>query len=145
MGRRLQASMVSRGFYHLSVTGLFAVVFFIQAGGSIVISSIQDGSRENKGKVASMGFAIAFTLNFTMGMLAYVDYTSSIQGNVVNMFDPTSAIAIICRVALLFLMVLSFMFMMIPCRTALLLFFFNKNEAKMEASTQTFNMMTLSI
>lgn len=129
----------------LGQVNLFAVVFCIQAGGSIVISSIQDDSRANKAKVASMGFAIAFTLNTVMGMLAYVDYTNTIEGNVVNMFNPKSAIAIICRVALLFLMVLSFMFMMIPCRTALLLFFFNQNEAKMEASTSRFNMMTLSI
>jgi len=129
----------------LGQVNLFAVVFCIQAGGSIVISSIQDGSRANKAKVASMGFAIAFTLNSVMGMLAYVDYGSRIKGNVVNMFDPTSYVAIICRVALLFLMVLSFMFMMIPCRTALLLAIYNKNEAKMEASTREFNMMTLYI
>jgi len=69
----------------LGQVNLSAVVFCIQAilhqaGGSIVISSIQDGSRANKGKAASIGYAISFTLNSVMGMLAYVDYGNSIKG-----------------------------------------------------------------
>lgn len=133
---------------YLTVLGevnIFAVTFCIQAGGSIVMSTLQDDSRSNKAKVTGAGFGIALLVNASVGFLAYLRFTNTITGDVVNAFDPTSVVTLFCKIALLDLVVLSYMFMMIPCRTALLCQIFNKNEAKMEASATQFNGMTLAI
>jgi len=129
----------------LGQINIFSITFCIQAGGSIVISTLKDGSRENQSKVTGIGFAIAFLVNFVVGYLAYLCYTDKVEGDVVNAFDPSAISTLICKIALLDLVVLSYMFMMIPCRVAVLAFAFNKNEAHQEASWTQFAGVTLII
>jgi len=129
----------------LGEINIFAVTFCIQAGGSIVMSTLRDDSRANKASVTKWGFVIAFLVNSSVGYLAYLRFTDKISGDVVNAFDPSNIFTLICKVALLDLVVLSYMFMMIPCRTALLHVVFGKNEGHMEASSTQFAGMTLMI
>ena len=56
--------------------------------------------------------------------------------------EPNSPLIAVAQVAVLVLVVLSYMFMMIPCRVSLLEGLFNANEGKQEASYFKFAMVT---
>merc|ERR550532_562656 len=73
----------------------------------------------------------------SVGMPAYLRFLENTQGDVLNSFDPKAPVTIVAKVAVLDLVVLSYMFMMIPCRVALLELLFNKNEASEDKASYT--------
>ena len=71
-------------------------------------------------------------MDFAIGFIAYITFTTEVPGNVLLNFSPDSWTAIIARIALLDLVVLSYMIMMIPCKLSLIDLIFGKNEARLE-------------
>ena len=84
-------------------------------------------------------------MDFAIGFIAYITFTTEVQGNVLLNFSPDSWTAIIARIALLDLVVLSYMIMMIPCKLSLIDLIFGKNEARLEASPTEFYGVTLGL
>eukprot|EP00747_Dinoflagellata_sp_TGD_P168814 gnl/TRDRNA2_/TRDRNA2_196098_c0_seq1.p1 gnl/TRDRNA2_/TRDRNA2_196098_c0~~gnl/TRDRNA2_/TRDRNA2_196098_c0_seq1.p1 ORF type:complete len:502 (+),score=87.33 gnl/TRDRNA2_/TRDRNA2_196098_c0_seq1:74-1507(+) len=123
----------------------FALVFSIQAGGSIVVSTLKDNSIANQGKVTATAYILVLSINMAVGIPSYLRFLDKTQGDVLSCFDPADPITVIAKVAVLDLVVLSYMFMMIPCRVALLDVLFGKNEAKQEASWTQFTAITTCV
>lgn len=120
-------------------------VMAIQAGGSIICSSLRDGSSENQAKVSGIAYAICFCVFTAVALPAYLVYLDDTKGDVLESFEPTAPSTIIAKFAILDLVVLSYMFMMIPCRVALIQLFFDKNEVKMEATYPQFLAVTIGV
>mmetsp|Transcript_58202 Transcript_58202/g.165490 ORF Transcript_58202/g.165490 Transcript_58202/m.165490 type:complete len:432 (+) Transcript_58202:133-1428(+) len=116
----------------------FALIFSIQAGGSIVVATLKDSSPANTAKVTANAYLLAFFCNCSVGVMAYLRFLDNTQGDVLSSFPAQSPVTIVAKFAILDLVVLSYMFMMIPCRVALLELLFGKNEARGEASWAQF-------
>ena len=122
---------------------ILLLVFSIQPGGGTVLATMQDSSVQNIRAVSLNAYLLVFAMDLTIGVIAYVTFTSEVQGNVLLNFSPTSPVALVARLALLDLVVLSYMIMMIPCKLSLLDLLFDKNEARGEASPVEFYGCTL--
>jgi len=113
-------------------------VFSIQAGGSIILSTLKDHTEANMSKVASVTKFIAWLVNVSVGVPVYLVFQDRVKSDALSAFDGSDPVIIIAKLAVLDLLILSYMFMMIPCRVALIELFFRKNEAKMEATQAQF-------
>merc|ERR1712137_155383 len=114
---------------------LLMSMFSIQAGGSIILSGLKDDSEANQAKVSTSAFIIVLCANLSVAIPAYLVYLSKVSDDVLEaMNEPGSPMIIAAKVGVLDLVVLSFMFMMIPCRVSLLEGLLGKNEGKQEAS-----------
>merc|ERR1712032_34367 len=120
-------------------------VFSIQAGGSITMSALADGSEQNKSKVSLIAYIIVLVINMAVGLPSYLRFGDATAGNVLSSLPPTSTLTIIAKVACLLLVVPSYMFMMIPCRVALIELLFKCNEAKQEATWTQFLAVTTCV
>lgn len=124
---------------------ILLLVFSIQAGGGVVLGTMRDASESNMRAVSRNAYLLVLFMDFLIGIIAYVTFTSDVQGNVLLNFSPSSWTAIIARFALLDLVVLSYMIMMVPCKLAVIDLFFDKNEARQEASPAEFYGVTLGL
>jgi len=113
-------------------------VFSIQAGGSITLSALKDPSPKNKSLVSLIAYIIVLSVNTSVALPSYLRFRDQTQGDVLSSFDPSDPVIIFAKVCVLDLIVPSYMFMMIPCRVALIEILFGKNEAKMEATYTQF-------
>jgi len=113
-------------------------VFSIQAGGSITMSGLRDGSESNKSKVSLYAYIIVLVVNLSIGLPSYMCFMDKTTPNIIDALPATNILTIIAKVAVLDLVIPSYMFMMIPCRVALIELLFKKNEAKMEATYAQF-------
>lgn len=129
----------------MSAFPILLLVFSIQAGGGVVLATMRDTSAANVGAVSRNAYALVFAMDFFIGAIAYVTFTDGVQGNVLRNFAPESPTAIVARLALLDLVVLSYMIMMIPCKLSLIDFAFGRNEARLEASAAQFYGVTLAL
>lgn len=119
--------------------------FSIQAGGSIILSTLKDHSDENINKVAWLTKLVAWTINISVGVPMFLVFQDQVQPDALSAFDGSDPVIIVAKIALLDLLILSYMFMMIPCRVAIIELLFKKNEAKMEATQGQFLAVTTCI
>ena len=82
-----------------------------QAGGGVVLATMKDTSEENVNVVSQNAYLLVLAMDFAIGIIAYVTFTDETQGNVLLNFVSDSPIAIVARLALLDLVVLSYMIM----------------------------------
>lgn len=132
-------------------TGIFlmclptaVVVFSIQAGGSITMSALEDPSDENKAKVSKIAYIIFVLVNLSIGLPSYMHFKDATTGNIIDAL-PDCPLTLIAKICILDLVVPSYMFMMIPCRVALIELLFRKNEAKQEATWGQFLAVTTGV
>jgi len=117
---------------------IFLLIFSIQAGGGVVLATLEDSREENVTKVTNRAFAIALVMDFLMGFSCYFVFLRETKGDVLNNMPSDSPLAIVSRFALVDLVVLSYMIMAIPCKVSMIDLLFGKNEAKNEASAVEF-------
>jgi len=118
---------------------IFLLIFSIQAGGGVVLATLEDSSDENVTKVTNSAFAVALTMDFLMGFSCYFVFLRETKGDVLNNMPSDNPLAIVSRFALVDLVVLSYMIMAIPCKVSMLDLLFGKNEALNEASAVEFH------
>ena len=121
------------------------LLFSIQAGGGVVLATMRDTSEANVNIVSRNAYLLVIVMDFFIGIVAYVTFLSEVEGNVLLNFSPTDPVAIVARVALLDLVVLSYMIMMIPCKLSIIDLLFEKNEARLEATPTEFYAVTLGL
>merc|ERR1719356_1891636 len=109
------------------------------------MSSLADSSDENKGKVSTIAYIVVLLVDLSIGLPAYLRFLDGTAGNVLSSLNPTAVLTVIAKVCVLDLVVPSYMFMMIPCRVALIELLFGKNEAKMEATFPQFLGVTTAV
>lgn len=124
---------------------ILLLIFSIQAGGGVVLATMRDTSPANIGAVSRGAYGLVYFLNFFIGLVAYVTFGERVQGNVLLNFSASSPMAVIARLALLVLVVLSFMIMMVPCKLALIELCFDANESQLEATNAQFYGVTLAL
>jgi len=124
---------------------ILLLIFSIQAGGGVVLATMKDTSEKNIRAVSGNSYILVLGMDFTIGIVSYVTFRGDIQGNVLLNFSPDSIIAVVARLALLVLVVLSYMIMMIPCKLSMIDLLYHKNESRMEASTSEFYGVTLTL
>ena len=124
---------------------ILLLIFSIQAGGGVVLATMRDTSEANVNAVSRNAYLLVIVMDFFIGIIAYVTFLQDVEGNVLLNFSPSNPVAIIARVALLDLVVLSYMIMMIPCKLSLIDLLFGKNEARMESSVFEFYAVTLAL
>lgn len=117
---------------------IFVFMFAIQPGAAAVLSTMEDDSDANVRNVSWAAFLIVITLNVILGCGAYLALLSNTQGDLLLSFPSDLAPAIAARIAMVILVVLSYMIMSIPCKIAMIDLIFHKNEAKQEASAAQF-------
>jgi len=93
----------------ISAFPILLLVFSVQAGGGVVLATMRDTSAENVQAVSRNAYALVMAMDFLIGIMAYVTFTDRVQGNVLLNFSPQSWTAVVARVALLDLVVLSYM------------------------------------
>merc|ERR1719356_855876 len=109
------------------------------------MSSLADSSDENKGKVSTIAYIVVLLVDLSIGLPAYLRFLDDTAGNVLSSLNPTAVLTVVAKVMVLDLVVPSYMFMMIPCRVALIELLFGKNEAKQEATFMQFIAVTTAV
>lgn len=127
------------------LTGFPIIVFLfsIQPGGAVVLATMQDQSRANQKRVANFSYLLVFCMNVVLGGTVFITFLANTNGDMLKNFSSTNIAGIICRVAVLDLVVLSYMIMIIPCKFSLLDFIFGKNEGKQESTVMEFYGVTM--
>eukprot|EP00929_Paragymnodinium_shiwhaense_P021881 TRINITY_DN14146_c0_g1_i1.p1 TRINITY_DN14146_c0_g1~~TRINITY_DN14146_c0_g1_i1.p1 ORF type:complete len:518 (+),score=145.10 TRINITY_DN14146_c0_g1_i1:77-1630(+) len=122
---------------------ILLLVFSIQAGGGVVLATMQDTRPENITRVTNRTYLLVFVMDATIGLLAYFTFLDKTQSDVIKNLPGGSIVSLAGRIGLLILLVLSYMIMCIPCKFAMIELFFHKNEAMMEASSSEFYSIVL--
>lgn len=118
----------------LTAFPILILVFNIQAGGTMLLSTIEDPSEANQKKISAVGLSVAAIMDFILGGISYLTFLDTIEADVLNSFPAEDPVAVMARVAVLDLVVLSYVVMIIPCKLSLIDMLFGKNESKQEAS-----------
>jgi amino acid permease len=118
----------------LNAAPIMVCLYAIQAGSCTILATMVDNSETNCRKVSKYGMTTAVSMHSLLGVVTYVTFGSAIAGDVTKSFPATDPLAVIARIAILDLVVLSYVFMMIPCKFSMLDLIFHKNEALMEAT-----------
>jgi hypothetical protein len=61
---------------------ILLLVFSIQAGGGVVLGTMRDASESNMRAVSRNAYLLVLFMDFLIGIIAYVTFTSDVQGNV---------------------------------------------------------------
>jgi len=129
----------------LTALPILMLCLSVQAGGGVVLATMENDSVSNVTKVSSMSFLLVFVMDLTIGVLSYLCFLGETQGDVMKSFPATDPAAIVGRVALLDLMVLSYTVYVIPCKVSLIDSLFGKNEALQESSWAQFYGTTMAL
>jgi len=122
----------------LTAFPILLLIFNIQAGGTMILANIEEPTEDNQRMISASGLTIAAVMDLILGCVTYLTFLDAIQSDVLNSFPTTNPIAILARVAVLDLVVLSYVIMIIPCKISILDLVFGKNEANQEASKVQF-------
>lgn len=127
----------------LNAAPILLLIFAIQSGGTLILTTMKDTSERNQKHVCAVGLSIVASMDSVIGFVCYFTFLSQVKGDVLQSFGTHDPIAVVARVSLLVLVVLSYMFMSIPCKVTLVDLVFQKNEAIQEASWAEFYFTTL--
>merc|ERR1712048_717761 len=120
-------------------------VMSAQSGGPNIFATIRDKSEKNRKWVATQMYTLVFMMNMILASTVYWKYGTLTPHNVLDRFKPTDPPAIVARIGMMVLAGLSYVFIVFPCRCALIDMFFQKDENKQEASINEFLGVTLLI
>lgn len=121
------------------------LIFSIQAGGGVVLGTMEDRSEDNIRKVNNATYVMVFVMDAVLGVTAYLTFLSDTKGDIIMNLPSASVLSVLARLGLLSLLVLSYMIMCIPCKLAVLDLIFSANEAKLESTPCQFYGVTLAI
>jgi len=113
-------------------------IFAVQGGSGAIFSSMQNQSSGNLSSVTIQAFALSCLMLGSIGSLGYSSFGDATKGDVILNLPHHSAGAIVMRIALLVLVLLSYTIMSIPCKVCIIDVVFGKNEALLEASKAQF-------
>lgn len=116
------------------------LMFAIQAGGSVVLATMQNKETSNQIKVCQQSFSMIFLLNVLLGMGVYLAYLGDTPKDATTKmllpppFTSRADLSVLALVSQLVLLVLSYLLMTIPCKIAIIQMVFEKQEEKLEST-----------